>query len=160
MNEPFAQFMDSLEEKLTGCSFIDNSENVIVGETYDFFSLGVDDYPRLEILIDKDKGDGYYTQVGMEQSFRASVAGYLLREEEDTQKIDMYNLITFGHECRRLIYQLNIDKETGDAPCDGFIQIAGFSEIFYEYELGIPKVSSFIFVFESNNGLPYDYTNN
>lgn len=147
-----------------GYTLDDLDTRVIIGETMSpegVSWLGLPDsaYPRVEILIGKIKDDGYVNQCDIHSAFRFSVAGYMLRETEATLSQDMYNLIQLGRDIKNLTMKANNDKIQGITVCDGFLYVGGYSETFFEYEIAIPKCSSFIFVAEAKVDLEYDYNN-
>jgi len=159
-NEPFADYLNYLITSLVNkTTFVNDPDNVIIGETADVLGKPDDFFPRLETLITKMKDDGYIDQRMMDQSFRFSIMGYIRREEENTTSDDMFSLIKFARECKKIVYESNSDRANGDSPCDGFMQVGGFTEVFLEYEQ-IPKHSAFLLEAEVEIQLADTYTNN
>ena len=158
--EPLAQFLDFMI-----CKFIDNAtfatdpSNIVVGETRDTLGLSDSKLPRLELLITKSKNNGYIDQRQVDKSYRFSVGGHLRREQEETTPEDMWEAVRWGTELESSFYSLNDDKIAGKSPCDGFIQVGGFCEVYYEYEL-FPKITSILMVAEIEVQLTDTYTNN
>ena len=158
--EPFAQFLDYLITKFTsGCTFVTDPTNIIIGETPDMIGLNDGKFPRLEILIAKLAYGGFLDQRTVQQSFRISIGGHIRRTQDTTTSSDMYSLIQFGTELANLVYSAHTDKMNGVPICDGFIQIGGFPELFFEYEL-FPKISTVLLVAEAEIQLTDIYTNN
>ena len=149
MADPVQEFMEYIQEtKLKTLPFITNPDNVIIGETGqidDFLNYDVDDYPRIETLFDKQKGDGYVDQTSSDESSRFSYAGYFYYPEEaDALPNDqrMYNLVNYANRTLEALRSVNRDKIDGTAPrC--FIQVGAFYTIDYEYEF-IDGVDSFL----------------
>jgi hypothetical protein len=137
---------------------ITDPKNVIVGESEDLYKHFDKDcepigFPRLEILITKDKGEGYYSQRNMNYTLRYSIAGYLVRDHLDVDIEDAVSLSAFGSEVRALNYSFLDDKQASNPPCSGFLQMGEFPEIFYEFELFPSEknaISAFIFHAEAH----------
>lgn len=147
--EPFAQFLDFIVERLKSeCTFIKNPENIIIGETVGLDLLSDEDFPRIEILIKKDKGNGYIGQRLMNSALRIDIGCHARREQDDYTVEDMYENIRFGTEVKKIIYKLHNAKLSGTHVCDGFQQMSGFPEVFYEHEIA-PKISTAIVVTEA-----------
>jgi len=159
--EPLADFLDSLINKhIEYGTFARNPENIIIGETLTGLVQKSDDYfPRIEILITKLKGDGFIDQRNMNQSFRISQAGYIRRKENVTIPQDMFDAIRWGREFLKILYMFHDDRVSGIFPCDGFIQISGYPEVFFEYEM-FPKITSVVVEAEAEIQLADNYTNN
>lgn len=160
-NEPFAQFLQTLVDKYSQYStFINNPENIIIGESCNgLISLPDSSFPRLEILIIKLKYDGYTDQRIINQSFRFSIAGHIKRDYEIVTPQDMFSLIDFGTELTSILFSVHNDVISGISPCDGFIKMGDFPEVFFEHET-FPKTSSVILVAEAEIQLIDTYTNN
>lgn len=158
--EPFAQFLDYLMNKYTTLgTYVTNPDNIVIGESMSMVTRPDADFPRLEFLISKLKYDGYTDQRVINQTFRFSVGGHLRRAQDDTTKEDMFDAIKWGRELVKLMYEIHNDVIAGNFPCDGFIQMSGFPEVFMEYEL-FPKITSVILVAEAEIQLYDDFTNN
>jgi hypothetical protein len=151
---PLTCFFKALVEKYKKNTFITNSTNVIIGESVDLLALDKDtEYPRMEILIDKDKSDGYQSQRDQMRSFRFNVAGYIHRENDVTTEEDMFNLMLFGMQTYALTFSFLDDKQAGKSPCQGFEMLDAYPETFYDFEM-IPKITTFIFVAAAQIYLP------
>ncbi len=159
--EPLADFIEALMNKYQeNTTFVNNPENIVIGESITGFAEMHDDkFPRIELLIDKLKYNGFIDQRQQDQSFRFSVGAHLRREQEETTREDMYTAIRWGRELIRDLFLLHEDRSTGNPPCEGFIQIEGYPEIDYEYEL-IPKISSVLLVGAAEITLLDTFTNN
>lgn len=159
--EPLADFIENLLTKYKNeGTFATDPSNVVIGESrYGLANKPDSAFPRLELLISKLKYDGFIDQRIVNQSFRISVAGHIRRDTDDTTSEDMYQAIQWGREMVRLLYTFHTDKIAGTSPCDGFIQIGGFPEVFFEYEL-FPKVTSVILMAEAEVQLTDIFTNN
>lgn len=160
-NEPLAQFLDTVLTKYrTLGTFATNPDNVVIGESkYGLVNLPDTSFPRLEGLITKLKYDGFTDQRIVNQSFRFSIAGHLRRDQDDTVDADMFDAISWGRELTQLLFTIHDDVVAGNPPCDGFIQINGYPEVFFEYEL-FPKITSIILIAEAEVQLTDTYTNN
>jgi len=147
--DPVSQFFTSLRSKLIGSSYIASESEVLIGlESLDPNSPTLV-YPRYEVLIDKDKMDGYASQRMADYALRFNIAGYLQRDSKSVAFDDTLDLIKFGMETRRLVYSMNDDKQAGNPPCDGFLYIGQFTETFYEFEL-FGKISTFLMACEAS----------
>jgi len=138
-------YLTSLQTKLQTCTLITNPDLVLMGESKDIFGLQDDQFPRLEVLIDKDKQEGYASQRTMNYDFRYSIAGFIRRVDDAVSFADMVTLTNFGVEVRNLNYSFLDDKQAGNPPCNGFLMMGQFTECFYEFEL-FPRTSAFIIV--------------
>ena len=156
MAEILEDFLDAFSLKLQSCSFIDplKPENVMIGETSDWFSLKDEDFPRIEILITKERGSGYVDQNALEEYQRVSILGVVRRPVEAFTKADMLALIRFGRECKRLFFSFNTDARNGVPFHEDFIQCEAFHELFYEKEL-FPKHQAFEGWFDFRTSSPY-----
>lgn len=158
--EPLAQLLNYLITKFkASCTFITDPTNVIIGETPDLIGLPDTKYPRVEVLIRKLAYGGYADQRIVNQGYRIDVGGHIRRAQDATTEEDMYTAIRFGTELVNLVYSAHTDKIAGTPVCDGFIQMSGFPEMFFEYEL-FPKITSVILVAEAEIQLRDIYTNN
>lgn len=146
LDSPIGNYLDALEAKFQESTFATTAANVVVGESIDLMGLARDtaNFPRLEILITKDKASGYGSQRNIDFDFRYSVAGYIRRESDDVSTQDMKNIMNFGTEIRALNYQFLDEKQQGNPPCVGFSRLGEYPETFYEFEL-FPKITAFIF---------------
>jgi len=95
----------------------------------------------------------------MNRTYRITVVGSIRRETDDTTDQDMWDIIGFATETKKLLYQINDDKRSGTAICSGFIQIGGFTEIDLGYEL-FPRVSLFVMECEAELQLTDTHSNN
>lgn len=141
-------YLLSLETKLKTCSVITNPALVVMGESDDILGLEDDLFPRLEVLITKDKQEGYSSQRKIDYAFRYSIAGYTRRDVDAVSFNDMVGIMSFGTEVRKLNYSFLDDKQAGNPPCTGFLMMGEFSETFYEFEL-FPKTNAFILEIEA-----------
>ena len=161
--EPFADFLNAVLKKhrvSPGSSFATNSDNIVIGESkYGLVDLPDECFPRIEGLITKLKYDGYTDQRIVDQAFRFSIAGHLRRAQDETTDVDMWNAIKWGREIVRYLFLLHEDRIAGNLPCDGFIQIGGYPEVFFEYEL-FPRTTSVILIAEAEVQLVDTFTNN
>lgn len=159
-DEPCAQYFRYLMNKmLTHGTFITKRENLVIGESVDILGRVDEDFPRMEFLITKLKWDGYIDQRMENQSFRFQINAYLRRKNDPVVEEDMFTAIRWGREMKRIIAMSHTDRIAGKLPCDGFIQMDGFPEIYPEYEL-FPKTTVVIFVGEVEVILADSYTNN
>jgi hypothetical protein len=142
-------YFSALTTKLGTCTYITDSNNIIIGESVDIAGLKSSYFPRLEILITKDKGDGYESQRRMRFQFRYSIAGYIMRNSQSVTITDVVNIMNFALNVRALNYNFLDDKQSGNPPCSGFDSLGAFPECFYEWELFGP-VSAFILEIEAN----------
>jgi hypothetical protein len=156
MAEILEDFLDAFSLKLQSCSFIDplKPENIMVGETSDWFSLDDNEFPRVEILITKERGSGYVDQNALEEYQRVSILGVVRRTTEVFTKDDMKSLIQFGRECKRLFFSFNTDAKDGTPFHPDFIQCEAFHEMFYEKEI-LPKHHAFEAWFDFRTSSPY-----
>jgi len=146
---PVGQFFQSLRNKLINCSYIASASNVYMGyEDIDLLGKGDEFFPRYEVLVTKDKMNGYASQRESDFSLRYEIAGYLRRATDDVEMQDLIDIIEFGMETRRLNYSFLDDKQAGNSPCKGFLMLGEFSEVEYHFEL-FPKVSTFILAMEA-----------
>ena len=126
------------------------------------------DFPQVKVIAISMHSDKYY----IKRMLTEGASGFLFKNCSYNQLIEaIYSVYNGDKYLSKEITDVIVndyigngmdsgDKENGIEPCNGFEFVEGFSEVFYEYEIGIPKVSSFILVFEPKIGLPYDYTNN
>jgi len=148
--DPISQFLTALKAKLESSSHITDVANVIMGlESIDITELADTAFPRYEMLITKDKMDGYVSQRNADFSFRFEVAGYIKREEEDITFADLKAMTAFAMDTRKLMYSFNDDKQNGASPCDGFLFMGQFTEVFYEFEL-MGKIGTFLLQMEAH----------
>lgn len=141
-------YLLSLETKLKTCTVITNSDLVVMGESADILGLDDDQFPRLEVLITKDRQEGYASQRKIDYAFRYSIAGYTRRVSDAVSFNDMVGIMSFGTEVRKLNYSFLDDKQAGSPPCTGFLMMGEFSETFYEFEL-FPRTNAFILEIEA-----------
>jgi len=148
--DPFSDFLEYIINKLlTKGSFVRSSDNIIIGETMDMFTKSDDFFPRMEILIPKLKFDGYVDNARVDrQSFRFSIGAHFRRISDNVVANDMFTALKWGREIKSIISSLHDDKISGSLPCEGFIQMDGFPEIFFEHEL-YPRITSIIFIGEA-----------
>jgi len=160
--ESFAQFLHYLLNDIRdNYSYIKDSKNVVIGESLSLLDKPDSDFPRAEILIQKQKYNGWVDQRVLDQSFRFSIGVHIRRVKDETTEEDMFDALNAGQELMKTIYRMHetvIDKGAG-AICDGFIQIAGFPEIYYEYEI-FPRTTTIILIAEAEIQLWDTYTNN
>ena len=160
VNEPFADFFNYLITNFKNkTTYVTNPDNIIIGETVDIAGKPDTYFPRLEVLVDKLKFDGYIDQEQIKQGFRFTVVGIFRRESNDVVAQDMFNLMGFARETIKIVNQANTDRRTGETICDGFIQIDGYPEIFMDHEM-FPKTSTFVLAAEADIELSDTYTNN
>jgi hypothetical protein len=159
--EPLSDFLETLMHKyVENSTFVNDPTNIVMGESLNGLIHKNDDmFPRLELLITKLKFDGYIDQRNMNQGFRFSVAGHLRRDSNDTIPQDMWDAVRWGRELVQILFTLNDDRIAGNPPCDGYIQMGGFPEVFFEYEL-FPKITSVILIAEAEIQLSDTFTNN
>jgi len=159
--EPLAEFLETLMEKyINNGTFVNDPTNIVMGESINgLVHLNNDMFPRLELLITKLKFDGFMDQRIINQSFRFSVAGHLKRNEVKTTPENMWEAVRWGRELTQILFTIHDDVIAGKPPCDGFIQIGGFPEVFFEYEM-FPKITSVILFAEAEIQLSDIYTNN
>ena len=142
----FSDFITSLETKLKGCSYINDPSNVLMGESLGLNSVTEDQFPRYEVLIDKEKWNGYISQRKVNVEFRFSICGFLFVPDDrydDKRKFDNMRLVQdFASETRRLIFSFLDDRQAGTPPCEGFQMLGEFPEIFYDFEM-FPNVIGF-----------------
>lgn len=138
--------LTSIDTKLKTVSEITNPDNVIIGETIDIFSKNETFFPRLEILIDKDKFDGSVGQRGVDHSYRFTIGGFLRRDRHDVNLTQMLNLVQFGENVVSKIVSFKDDRIHGNPPVPGFLTVSNFTEIWYEFEL-VEKISTFVTAF-------------
>jgi len=159
-DEPCAQYIRYLMNKLfTQGTFVTKKENLVIGESVDMVGKSNDAFPRIEILINKIKWDGYTDQRQEDQSFRFQLNAIIRRANDETTEEDMFFAIRWARELKRIVAMSHNDRATGNLPCAGFIQMDGFPEAVIVYELA-PKITTIIFVGEVEVILPDTYTNN
>lgn len=141
-------YLTALETKLKTCTVITNPALVLIGESDDILGLQDDQFPRLEVLISKDKQEGYSSQRKIDYAFRYSIAGYSRRSVDAVSLADMVGIMNFGTEVRKLNYSFLDDKQAGSPPCAGFLMMGEFSETYYEFEL-FPRTNAFILEIEA-----------
>jgi len=149
-DSPIGNLLLAIQAKLATGSYVTNPNNIKMGESPSILDLVTSDgsnFPRFELLIEKDKSNGYLSQRQKEFSFRLSLAGYMQRDSDEVSFSDMVNLTNFGVETRSLIFSFLDDKQAGNSPCTGFSRMGEFDECFYEFEI-FPKISAFAFPFE------------
>jgi hypothetical protein len=161
-NESFAQFLNYiLNDIREKSSYIKDADNVIIGESLSMLDKPDSFFPRAELLISKQKYNGWLDQRMLNQSFRFSIGAHLRREHDNTTEEDMFDALNWGQELMNTIYNMH-ETAIQDGPntiCDGFIQISGYPEIFCEYEL-FPRITTVILVAEAEIQLLDTYTNN
>lgn len=158
--EPFAQLMEYIVDKIrTKSTFITNPENVVIGESLSLLDKPDKMFPRAELLIVKDKANGFIDQRQINHSLRISIGGHIKRDQDLTTPQDMYDAVSFGNEIMNVIYTMHEDNIQGIEICDGFIQVGGFNEIFYEYEL-FPRTTTVIVIAEVQIETYDTFTNN
>lgn len=159
--EPCAQYMDYLIRKqFTEGSFVTTFSNMMVGESVDLVGRPDEEFPRMEYLITKIKWDGYIDIERMQnQAFRFQINSYIRRPEEAYTQEDMFTAIRWAREIKRIVSMAHIDRIAGNLPCDGFIQMDGFPEVFINEEL-FPQITSILFAAEVEITLIDTYTNN
>jgi hypothetical protein len=160
MNEPAAEFLTYLVSNLKSKkTIVTSNDNIFIGEKANIQMLSDSDFPRLEIVIKKLNGGGYVDQGNIDEGFRVTIVGFIKRDSDDTTDQDMYDIINFARETKKIVYQANSDRGAGTTVCEGFEQISGFSEIFVGYEMA-PRTSAFVFEFEAEILLRDTFTNN
>lgn len=147
--DPVSEFFTALRLKLISSSYIASGNEVLIGLESKDPNASTLVYPRYEVLIDKDKMDGYAAQREADFSIRFNVAGYLKRDSKDVSFDDTLALIEFGMETRRLLYSFDNDKQSGNSPCSGFLFMGQFTETFYEFEL-FGNYSTFLMAAEAH----------
>lgn len=155
--DAFAQFLDYLIKNLKDkCPTLTDPRNIIIGESQSLLDLGHDEFPRAEILITKLKCDGFIDQRSIEQSFRFSIGGFIRRDDFHVSPDDMYAALHFGREMLKVVMESHEDRIRGNFPCEGFQQINGYPEVFYEYEM-FDKITGVILNAEAQVTLPDIY---
>lgn len=153
-NSPIGQFLLALETKLQSVSDITLNANVMIGETPSLVDLPNTAYPRMEVLITKDKGDGYNAQRYINFAFRFSIAGYMKRIDDGVSFADMTRLMNFGQRTRNAVFGMLDDKQAGSLTVPGFEKFAGYPETFYEFEIFYEaELMSFILEMEAHFNL-------
>jgi hypothetical protein len=148
-NKSYAQFMNYLLTDIRSkFDLIPDDKNVVIGESLSLLDKPDSYFPRAELLITKQKYNGWRDQRVLDQSFRFSIGVHLRRAQDETTEEDMYTALDLGSELMSLIYDMHRAKIQGVPICDGFIQIGGFPEVFYEYEL-FPKITTIILLAEA-----------
>lgn len=159
-NEPLADFLNYLITNFKSKkTIVTDNDNIVIGEIAGIESKKDTFFPRLEILVNKLKMDGYLDQRNMEQSFRFTVVGFIKRDDDSVTDSDMFDLVKFARETIKIIHQANTDRRNGVTVCDGFQQIDGFTEVHLVYE-EIPKMSTFVLEGDANIQLEDTFTNN
>lgn len=145
-------FFLNLKNKLESSPFLNGNEQVSFVEDTDLLQQGLV-FPRINLLVDKIKGNGYESQRQMDVGFRFIVVGHLKIDGPDAEEWkptaeNCVELIDFGISTMSLIFSMLDDKQSGEVPCKGFEMFSGFPELFIEPEL-IPKILSFTIVAEA-----------
>jgi len=157
--DAFAQFIDYLQKKLQVLPTISDPRNVIVGETLSLLDLPIEAFPRAEILITKLKGNDFIDQRNLNQAFRFTIAGFIRRSGFSVQNIsadDMFASMHFGREILKVILDTHNSVISGEKVCDGFLQISGYPEISFEYEM-FDEITTCIVSAEAEIMLPDNY---
>lgn len=141
------QIFEALVTKLANSSYVTDTNNIIIGESLDHSQLNESFFPRLEVLAIKSKEDDYIDQRQISQEFRFSVCGWVRRDRFNNliTKDDMYYLMDFLDDTRKLIKSFNTDRINGIFVCDGFEKVSGYGESFYDFEI-IEKLDSFTLI--------------
>jgi hypothetical protein len=124
-----------LQELVTKLSTYPNIKHVGIGESLDIAGISDAQFPRFEILITKDKRDGYVDQFTIAHEYRFSVGVFTRNASYTRSEQDMYDLIDIAEFVSRKILEFNIDKMSNENFLNGFVSIHGYPETFYEYEL-------------------------
>jgi hypothetical protein len=157
--DAFAQFINYLQTKLQEIPTISDPRNVIVGETISLLDLPEEAFPRIEILITKLKGQDFIDQRNLQQGFRFSLAGFLKRTGFNAQNVssdDMFQSMRFGREILKVVLDTHTAVISGEPICDGFLQISGYPEISFEYEM-FDEITTCIVSAEAEVMLPDNY---
>jgi hypothetical protein len=160
--EPFSTFMEYLIKDLRAHdTTVTDPQNIVIGESMSLIDKPDSFFPRLEILITKQKYNGWIDQRNLEQAFRFSIAGHFRRDQDDVTESDMYKILDWGQSLITLIYRMHdVSVSSGqDAITPGFIQVSGYPEIFAEYEL-FPRISTTILIAEIEIQLRDTFTTN
>jgi len=148
--EPCEQFLSRLMDKLwSQGTVVKLEDNIVIGETLDLMNKPDSGFPRMELLIEKLKFDGYIDQGIHAQSFRFSVGAHFRRKNMDVVPEDMFTALRWGREIKAIVASFHNDRAQGILPCEGFVQLDGYPEITFEHEL-FPKITSVIFFGEAN----------
>lgn len=132
------QFFDSLmvvKNKLITNPFIQDSSNVVIGESPDLAAYSESDFPRIEILPLLDGGQGYASQRHLTHNYQFGLAGYIRRDQEEIKERDVKNIVAMGEKSRSLIYSILDDKQTGEVPAGLFDYIEGQVMLDFDFEL-------------------------
>ena len=147
----YAAFLETLMAKIRNNSEIDiPPKNVVIGESLGMLHFPDGYFPRAELLISKQKYNGFIDQRIVDRALRFSIGLHIKRADNVTTDEDMYDALDLGDNLMKLIYSLHDDAIANgrESICPGFISMSGFPEIFTEYEL-FPKVTSVILVAEA-----------
>lgn len=161
--EPLEQYLRYIIEKITEKStWINDPQNIMIGESLSLLDKSDSYFPRAEILITKHKFNGWVDQRNLEQVLRYSIGIHLRREKDDVTNEDMFDAINCGRQMMSIIMNIHNDiiSKGASSIANGLIQMNGFPEIFYEYEL-FPRITTIILTnIETMFQLPDTFTNN
>jgi hypothetical protein len=125
---PISDYFQALYTKLSLCSYITDTNNILIGESVDLLSLSDTEFPRLEVLTYRDIGLGYKTDRKIDFGLHYCIVGY-------AKDVSIEYMTEFGVEVRCLNFQFIDDKILGNSPCHGFISLYGYPELFVREEL-------------------------
>lgn len=142
-DSPYSDYIKAIKVKIEQSAFITNSENILIGESFDLLGKPDSEFPRAEYQVRNMLGQGYYAQRLQDENVTVSIQGFMRRAQDDLLEQDMVDIINFGQEIRSLIYSFNNDKVSGNTVPKGFVQMDGYPEMWAEFEI-MPKTSTFI----------------
>jgi hypothetical protein len=156
MSEPIGTYFTNLITKLsTHSAMVGKSNNIVVGACNDLLKLfpninsaGIEEevinFPRIEILMDKLKWNGYASQREVDKAITYDVVGYIYRTSDEITLSDQVSIALFGQEIIALNYSFHDDKQKSKLPCPGFLKMGEFPELILDFEL-IPRISMCLF---------------
>lgn len=143
-------FFAAVKTKYLTLDWMDE-DHFLLGESFAFSQKQDTYFPRLEVLPDKLKFDGNPTTERMlDGSIRFITIGYILEDTEITVEENWFEVMDKSKEVFSLLGSFNTDKINGTPPCDGFIQMDVFPEIWWYEEKMTKRLFSFIIGSDAN----------
>jgi hypothetical protein len=152
IDSPFSQMVRSTVEKLQTLDWVQD-ENVELSDELNNLDYSDDQYPHIEVAIGSFGPDMYEGQVSLEGGVDILVRCVMKQEKDPVsgqplKDQNLYTLVDSGSEAMSLIYSFEADKELGNPPCQGFIDIRASTQVFTEPNLD-DSTMGFIFAFST-----------
>ena len=145
----FFDFLLSVKYKLQTHLFVQDEDNVVIGESADLAEYEKEYFPRMEILPARDDGNGYGSQRDLNHLYKFGIVGYIKRDSYQITEKDVKDIVAMGELARSLIFSFHDDKQAGDSPCKKFDYLEPYPVLDFDFEI-FAEISTFFLGFHAN----------